>query len=353
MKKRLIACLIGTVCMIIYAAVRFGGTSDFLTAAVGWSIILDIFIWCIMYYIDKEELEKATDRNTDIKQKNKTITEKIVSIKPKWIITAAVILTLIFSVSFKDNNKNPNASTETLSNNLTETINTENATETEAPAEVRDEAESELTEEPPKTVNGVEIDFTRDIPNDVTGNWRLACVATEKEIQEYALDYYSTYFQSDDEIHAIVNFTLNTTNGLSKINSDTLEVAVYDYVDNEEHDANILFSGTQLADYEINTSTGEITQIMPETEQQTEEQAEAQQEEQAEPEIAAPSENAAPEPAPEAPADTAGAGMVWLSATGSKYHSIPNCGKMNPDNARQVSKEDAESRGYSACSKCH
>lgn len=45
-------------------------------------------------------------------------------------------------------------------------------------------------------------------------------------------------------------------------------------------------------------------------------------------------------------------GMVWLSATGSKYHSIPDCGNMNPNNARQVSRSSAESQGYDACSKC-
>ena len=44
--------------------------------------------------------------------------------------------------------------------------------------------------------------------------------------------------------------------------------------------------------------------------------------------------------------------MVWLSATGSKYHSIPDCGNMNPNNARQVLRSSAESQGYDACSKC-
>ena len=45
-------------------------------------------------------------------------------------------------------------------------------------------------------------------------------------------------------------------------------------------------------------------------------------------------------------------GMVWLSETGSKYHSIPDCGNMNPNNARQVSRSSAEAMGYDACSKC-
>ena len=43
---------------------------------------------------------------------------------------------------------------------------------------------------------------------------------------------------------------------------------------------------------------------------------------------------------------------VWLSATGSKYHSIPDCGNMNPNTARQISRADAEAQGYEACKKC-
>lgn len=45
-------------------------------------------------------------------------------------------------------------------------------------------------------------------------------------------------------------------------------------------------------------------------------------------------------------------GMVWLSATGEKYHSIPNCGRMDPSKARQVTEADAIAQGYDACSKC-
>ncbi len=45
--------------------------------------------------------------------------------------------------------------------------------------------------------------------------------------------------------------------------------------------------------------------------------------------------------------------MVWIPATGEKYHSIPNCGRMNPDTARQVSRSEAEAMGYGPCSKCY
>lgn len=44
---------------------------------------------------------------------------------------------------------------------------------------------------------------------------------------------------------------------------------------------------------------------------------------------------------------------VWQSATGGKYHKIPNCGNMNPDKATQLLVKDAISRGLGACSKCY
>ena len=44
--------------------------------------------------------------------------------------------------------------------------------------------------------------------------------------------------------------------------------------------------------------------------------------------------------------------MVWLSATGSKYHSINDCGRMNPNTARQITLAEAEAGGYERCSKC-
>lgn len=54
------------------------------------------------------------------------------------------------------------------------------------------------------------------------------------------------------------------------------------------------------------------------------------------------------------PADSNTVGeMVWKSATGSKYHSINNCGKMNPDKAKQVSLEEALELNLEKCDKCY
>ena len=45
--------------------------------------------------------------------------------------------------------------------------------------------------------------------------------------------------------------------------------------------------------------------------------------------------------------------QVWVSATGSKYHSRNNCGTMNPDTATQMSRSEAESKGLTPCKKCY
>lgn len=41
--------------------------------------------------------------------------------------------------------------------------------------------------------------------------------------------------------------------------------------------------------------------------------------------------------------------MVWLSETGTKYHSYSSCGNMNPAKARQVSESSAKTQGYQPC----
>ncbi len=61
----------------------------------------------------------------------------------------------------------------------------------------------------------------------------------------------------------------------------------------------------------------------------------------------------APTQAPQTEAPTQPVGnMVWLSATGSKYHSRNDCGNMNPSKARQVTESDAINQGYEKCKKC-
>lgn len=76
-------------------------------------------------------------------------------------------------------------------------------------------------------------------------------------MQDYALDYYRTYFKSDDEIHGIVSFSYNTTTKVSVLGGK-LDVEVHEYVEDEEHDAKMLFSGMTLARYTVNMETGKV-----------------------------------------------------------------------------------------------
>jgi hypothetical protein len=65
-----------------------------------------------------------------------------------------------------------------------------------------------------------------------------------------------------------------------------------------------------------------------------------------------------PTPAPAAevvPAPTVSAyHYVWLSATGTRWHSINNCGRMNPANARRVRLDYARAlTGFGPCATCN
>jgi competence protein ComEC len=53
------------------------------------------------------------------------------------------------------------------------------------------------------------------------------------------------------------------------------------------------------------------------------------------------------------PTATPAAVMVWLAATGTRYHRINNCGRMNPNNATQVTLEEAKRRNFDPCANCN
>lgn len=143
-----------------------------------------------------------------------------------------------------------------------ETENDENLSEETEPDETlpeksSDPSEAEDAEEDPF---GFNIMFSDTYRNDVTGNWRLARIAEDINIEEYALEYYKNYFKSDDEIHIIINFTLNTTTSI-RVMGNLLDITTMEYVDKEEHDAKLACSGALLAEYHIDMETGEIEQI--------------------------------------------------------------------------------------------
>lgn len=107
----------------------------------------------------------------------------------------------------------------------------------------------------------IESQFTvSDVRNDVTGNWRISVINKSMNFEEYALSYYNKYFTDDKEIHAIVNFAYMTTTKITVV-GDKLDITVYEYVKDEEHDAKKLFGGMLYSEYQIYLDNGDIAKV--------------------------------------------------------------------------------------------
>lgn len=124
---------------------------------------------------------------------------------------------------------------------------------------VDQEKETE-TSELSKIIDNVDIIFFEKVPKDSTGNMRLAKVTGKKSAEGYALDYYNIYFKDDKEVHAIVNYTLNTTACITSV-GNKINVRIYKHRDGEESDAKELFTGEKYAEYNIDKETGTVEKI--------------------------------------------------------------------------------------------
>lgn len=114
-----------------------------------------------------------------------------------------------------------------------------------------------------KDVEALTPSLTKAMPvnNDKTDNWRYAVFGKKNvDFSEYALSYYEKRFESDKEIHAVINNTDNTTTRIS-YTSNMLFVTVLEYVKGEESNAALMFSGKIIRDYIIYTDNGDIEDI--------------------------------------------------------------------------------------------
>lgn len=167
------------------------------------------------------------------------------------------------SVEFSD------SSTETTSSSVIADVSAiSDSTATENISEESVSASSESSENSVAFTpigDSLAIDFDLngplEFPDDVTGKWRKVTFAEgEVEFQYYTLCYYDTYFESDDEVHVLYNFSNKTVNCINCFGS-FLDLRVLDYVDKEEHSAKAACGGTLLAEYHIDIATGVVEQI--------------------------------------------------------------------------------------------
>ena len=176
------------------------------------------------------------------------------------IIIAAAIISLLPS-----GKKDTDATTKEA-----ETVSTEPAAKMETVEPTSDpESESESAKEvehrsgdeiigiSEKDISDLHLVYYESVIDDVTGKWRLSVMSEDVDIQDYVYSYYNKYFKDDTEIHGIVNLSSNTTARISCV-SGMLFVTEYSYVDGEEHDAKLLYSGTPIKSYIVYTDNGDI-----------------------------------------------------------------------------------------------
>lgn len=105
---------------------------------------------------------------------------------------------------------------------------------------------------------GISVD--KSVINDKTGKWRLARYASSTPTNEFIIDYYKAFFESNDEIHNIINFTLNTTTCV-RYTSGVLSFEIHERVPHEELDAKTLGKGILYGAYLAYPGTGVIEEI--------------------------------------------------------------------------------------------
>lgn len=132
---------------------------------------------------------------------------------------------------------------------------------TEAAAEPETEPETEapqVTETAAGSALDFDVSFFRLLPERQDRTLAQGIDRNGRNPDQYAVDYYREYFQSDDEVHVVYNFSLNTVNCI-RLDAGTLFVSVTEYVENEEHDASEACGGQFLGQYHFNPETGEMT----------------------------------------------------------------------------------------------
>lgn len=170
------------------------------------------------------------------------------------IVLIAIIVFCIIGIiaSPSDDKKDKNEPKQTEQAEQKNTEVNEQASETVEPeTEKKDEVAD---------IDGVDIMFSDTVRNDKTGNWRLARVTGNKSVEEYAVDYYTQYFKADNEVHAVVNYTLNTTACITCV-GDTLNVRIYEHIEDEEQYAENLFTGMKYAEYNVDKNTGDVEKV--------------------------------------------------------------------------------------------
>lgn len=180
-----------------------------------------------------------------------------------WAIIVILVFSAIGSEGANDNNTTQENIEAVKEDTSAVEENTKEDTEVEEVEAEVTEAESNDDKEALKAAikDKERLVWHGDVRNDVTGNWRLATFASSNPLQTFALEYYKAFFESNDEIHAVINKNEKVTGKISLLTSDLIDVTIHEYIDKEENDAKMLFNGNVLKEYWITISDGSIEEI--------------------------------------------------------------------------------------------
>lgn len=166
-------------------------------------------------------------------------------------------LTLFGCVQYEDGEpvEEPEEDTSTAAKSAGESETNESSA-TEDTADDEKEKEDSSTDSLPENISDLDVS---DVRNDDTDKLKKVVTSKDVNMPDNAVAYYDEYM-SEGEIHYIINFSNNTTTAINNM-SGQLFVTITEYVDKEEHDANIIGSGMVLSDYIVSLSDDTIEEL--------------------------------------------------------------------------------------------
>ncbi len=201
-----------------------------------------------------------------------------------------------------------------------------------------------------KSLSGIRFAVNK-VQNDVTGNWKISTINEDIDIEYYAAAYAKLYIHNKSQVHAIVNFTRNTTTSIKK-DGNIIYVDIYDYVNGEEFDADLLFTGTLLQQYFVYVDNGDIEKIYVESNENNITETEHDMTD-----TTSANENNIEETEPDITATTSANVFTYVLNTSTKKFHIPRCSEVKKIKATNYSEytgtyDEVTSMRYVACKKC-
>ena len=215
-------------------------------------LLLVALVAMIVFFVKSGKQKKAGEDNSKTK-------------KMAFISLGCFILFFVLTgVTAPDTSTNEDSSVAQESSDNKEIADNEeskkNDSKEETAATENKDDKSTLREDFNKSLGETTPTWYESVRNDKTGNWRELVVYSDKSIdKDLAIAYANAYFESDQEVHFIVNLYLKTTTTINKY-GNMLSVTCHEYKDKEEHDAVELGAGTVLNEFTVNMDTGELVE---------------------------------------------------------------------------------------------